>query len=83
VGIISEPPEQVFCVGYQWTEGNASGGKSELFSSKAELESRINELINKNEIQNERLYVFELFEGQWRSVMFDWPRGFQLVGLDG
>lgn len=80
---VTDPPEEVFCLGYTWEQGNASGGTRELFLSKSDVEYRISRLISEKEDRKLKgnLTVHQLFEGQWRSIQFVMPQDFRLVGL--
>ena len=77
---VKHPPEEVFCLGYTWENGNASGGTRELFLSKFDVETRISQLIGEKKLKS-NLTVHQLFEGQWRSIQFEMPQDFRLVGL--
>lgn len=76
---VFDPPSEVIAIGYVWSDGNASGGRRELFVSLDEAKRRLNHLVDEGKIKERKVAVFQLIYGKWEPLEIQWPEPLRLV----
>lgn len=67
---ITDPPEQLFVVGYTWTKGNASGGKRLVFFRPVEAERHLHDMTTEGDYSLSNITIHRLSKAEWEPLAF-------------
>lgn len=79
MGLVTEPPDEVYSLGYSWRRGHASGGTRELFTSENQVVDRIDALTreygeNLSNLTVLRLVPLPRLDGDLEPPALTWRR---------
>lgn len=79
---VFDEPAEVIALGYVWSEGNASGGRQELFTSLVAAERRLGQLIVDGKVKDNKATVHRLADHTWQPVAVHLPEPLRLKPME-
>lgn len=70
MGKVTDPPDEVFVVGYTWKRGAASGGTTKVFTSLAQAVTHLHDMEVEDTYELSNITVHTLTEATWEPLVY-------------